>query len=169
MNIHSLSIQILTIGLGATALMDLWLVMIKRLGLPTQSFALVGRWLGHVIKGNWHNPSIAKSPPVRGELELGWIAHYTLGVLFAMLLVLLLGQEWLKAPTPLPAVIFGLLTVLIPWLIVQPAMGAGVMSSKTQHPLKSCIRNLLNHAVFGFGLYVSALLYQVLCVDLIQF
>jgi hypothetical protein len=36
-------------------------------------------------------------------------------------------------------------------------MGAGVASSRTPTPMKNILRSLLNHAVFGLGLYLSAL------------
>lgn len=167
MDKYLLIAQILIVGLGATALMDVWLLAIQRLGVPTQSFAMVGRWLGHVRKGTWFHPAISKSAPVRGELVMGWIAHYTTGLLFALSLVLIEGADWLKEPTPLPALVFGVVTVLVPWLIVQPAMGAGLASSKTPSPLQSRIRNVLNHAIFGLGLYVSAWLSQI-CLSTIN-
>ena len=41
-------IRTVAIGIGATALMDLWLTLLKALGLPTLNFALLGRWVGHM-------------------------------------------------------------------------------------------------------------------------
>jgi hypothetical protein len=35
-------------------------------------------------------------------------------------------------------------------------MGAGIASSRTPAPLTNSLRSLANHAVFGLGLYVSA-------------
>ena len=39
------------VGIGATAVMDAWLLLLSRLGVPTASFALVGRWIGHFCCG----------------------------------------------------------------------------------------------------------------------
>lgn len=39
---------------------------------------------------------------------------------------------------------------------MQPAMGAGLASSRTPTPLKNCLRSLITHAVFGGGLYGAA-------------
>jgi hypothetical protein len=36
--------RIALIGVGATAVMDLWLVLLKALNVPTLNFALIGRW-----------------------------------------------------------------------------------------------------------------------------
>lgn len=147
----------LAIGFGATALMDLWLTLLKALGLPTLNFALLGRWVGHMPRGRWSHLGIAKSAPVRGELALGWVAHYATGITFALLLAALAGPYWLRAPSLLPALCFGIATVLLPLFVMQPAMGAGVASSRTATPLLNCLKSLANHTVFGLGLYAAAL------------
>jgi Protein of unknown function (DUF2938) len=84
------------------------------------------------------------------------VTHYLIGIAYAALLVGLEGAAWLKQPTVLPALVFGVLTVAAPWFVMQPAMGAGVLALKTPTPLKIGLRNLANHSVFGAGLYVAA-------------
>jgi hypothetical protein len=145
------------IGIGATAVMDLWLTLLKALGVPTLNFALLGRWVGHMPRGRWAHPGIAKAAPVRGELALGWAAHYATGIAFALLLAALAGPLWLRAPTLLPALGFGIATVLLPLFVMQPAMGAGVASSRTPTPALNVLKSLANHTVFGLGLYAAAL------------
>lgn len=144
------------VGIGATAVMDAWLVLLSRLGVPTTSFAMVGRWVGHMPRGQFAHATIAKAPAVRHELVLGWLTHYAIGIAYAALLVATQGGTWLEQPTLLPALAVGAATVLAPWFVMQPAMGSGFLASKTPAPLKNCLRNLANHAVFGAGLYVAA-------------
>lgn len=148
--------RILLIGIGATAVMDLWLQLLRRLGVATQGFGLIGRWVGHLLRGRLAHVAIARAEPIPGELALGWLTHYAVGVGFAGLLMLVSGPAWMAAPTPWPALAVGVLTVLAPLLVMQPAMGAGFFASKTPSPLKGCLRSLLNHTVFGLGLYLSA-------------
>jgi len=150
--------RIAFIGILATAAMDLWQLLLRRLRIPTMDFALLGRWLGHALKGRWMHAAIAKSPPVRGEAALGWSAHYAIGIGFAALLAGLAGMDWLRNPTPAPAFAFGLASVAAPWLLMQPAMGAGIASSRTATPGKNRLRSLATHLVFGAGLYLAALL-----------
>lgn len=149
---------VVLIGAGATVIMDAWLMVLKQLGVPTLNFAYIGRWIGNGPGFRWARDGIAKAPPVRGELLLGWIAHYAIGVLFAALLVGLCGADWARVPTLLPALSVGIATVLIPLFIMQPAMGAGIASSRTPRPLLNVMKSLVNHAVFGLGLYLAALL-----------
>jgi hypothetical protein len=144
------------IGIGATATMDVWLWLLSRLGVPTTSFAMVGRWVGHLARGRFTHVAIAKALPVRNELGLGWLTHYVIGVVYAALLVAMQGKAWLEQPTFLPALVFGVVTVAAPWFVMQPAMGAGFLALKTPTPLKNCLRNMANHAVFGTGMYLTA-------------
>lgn len=148
--------RIFFIGIGATALLDLWSLLLKRLNVPTLDFALLGRWVGHLAQGRWAHDAIAKAPPVRGELAIGWLAHYAIGVAFAALLVAIVGTQWLRVPTLLPAVLVGVATVAAPLFVMQPAMGAGIASSRTRTPALNCLKSMANHTVFGAGLYLAA-------------
>ena len=148
--------RVVLIGAGATAVMDAWLFVLQRAGVPTLDFAFLGRWLGHLPRGRWFHAPIAKSPPVRGELALGWLLHYATGIVFAALLVVTCGVQWMQSPSLWPALAWGALTVAAPLLVLQPALGAGVASSKTPTPWKNTLRSLANHLVFGAGLYAAA-------------
>jgi hypothetical protein len=72
------------------------------------------------------------------------------------LLFRLQGADWMREPSPLPALVLGLCTVAAPLLVMQPAMGLGFAASKTAAPFKNCMRSMTNHMVFGLGLYLSA-------------
>lgn len=149
-------LRVIAIGVGATLLLDLWQLVLKTLKVPTLNFAYVGRWVGHWRHGQWAHTAIAKAAPIQGERLLGWAVHYATGLVFAALLLGLCGMEWARAPHLLPAVLFGMVTVAAPLLVMQPAMGAGIASSKTPTPLFNCLKSVINHIVFGLGLYVAA-------------
>ncbi|WP_420832912.1 DUF2938 domain-containing protein [Pseudomonas kermanshahensis] len=146
----------LLIGVGATVIMDLWGVLLRRLGIPTLNFAMVGRWAGHVMKGRVRHDAIAKAEPVANELVLGWVIHYVIGVLFAVMLVGMVGEGWLSAPTLWPALVWGVATVVAPLCFMQPVMGAGFFASRTPTPGRNCLKSLVTHTVFGVGLFLSA-------------
>lgn len=101
----------LLIGVGATVIMDLWGILLRRLGIPTLNFAMVGRWAGHLMKGRARHEAIAKAEPVANEVAWGWLIHYGIGVLFAVMLVGMVGEGWLGAPTLWPALAWGVVTV----------------------------------------------------------
>jgi hypothetical protein len=156
MTLHPHIAPIVLAGLGATAVMDLWLVVLARLGVQGLNIAFIGRWVGHLGRGTVAHAAIARADPIRHERPLGWFAHYATGIAFAALLVAIVGPDWIERPTPGPAVALGVATVLAPWGLMQPAMGLGFAASKTATPWRSALRSLANHAVFGLGLYLSA-------------
>jgi hypothetical protein len=149
-------VRSLLIGAGATVIMDLWAALLRRFGVPSLDFALLGRWLGHLPRGRWLHEGIAKSAPVRGERLFGWCAHYAIGVSFASLLLALFGLEWARSPSLGPALLVGLVTVLAPLFVLQPALGAGIASSRTPRPVFNTLKSVVTHVVFGFGLFLAA-------------
>jgi len=150
------------IGAGATLVIDLWAALLRRFGVPSLSFALLGRWIGHLPSGRWIHESISRAKPVRHELIIGWLAHYAIGVSFGELLLALFGSSWAQSPTLGPALLVGVATVSAPLFILQPALGAGVASSKTARPLFNTLKSLTTHVVFGVGLFSAALVANVL-------
>ncbi|HET7131874.1 MAG TPA: DUF2938 family protein, partial [Gammaproteobacteria bacterium] len=115
------------IGIGATAATDLWAIVRQRwLNVPAPDFGLVGRWLAHMPRGRFRHERIAAAAAVPGERVIGWAAHYLIGIAFAALLLAITGLDWIRHPTVLPALSFGVATVLAPFLLMQPGMGAGI-------------------------------------------
>jgi len=156
MTIVEASTRVVLVGVGATAVMDIWLTALRKMGSQTQSFAMIGRWVGHLFRGKFSHSAIGKAQSIRGELTWGWLTHYAVGIAFAGLLVGVQGIAWMRSPSLLPAIAVGFCTVVIPLFVMQPAMGAGFAASRTPTPLKNCIRSMANHTVFGAGLYLSA-------------
>jgi hypothetical protein len=145
-------------GLGATLAFDLWGLLLKRLfGIAPSNICLVGRWLRGMLAGRFRHVNIAAAPQEPGECATGWIAHYSIGVMFAGVFVAFAGSGWLANPKPVPAIAFGAVTVLAPFVIMQPAMGLGVAAAKTANPAQARLRSLLNHIAFGAGLYLFGL------------
>jgi len=68
------------------------------------------------------------------------------------------GNNWLQHPTLIPAIVFGIVTVGAPFLIMQPAFGLGIAASNASRPMQARLRGLMNHTVFGIGLYLFGLL-----------
>ncbi len=146
-------------GLGATLTFDLWGLFLKRAFKITPSnICLVGRWLRYMPAGIFKHANIGSTPRKSAECAIGWMAHYTIGITFASAFVTLVGPDWLQHPTLMPAIGFGCITVLAPFFIMQPAFGLGFAASKTPNPTQARFRSLMNHAAFGVGLYLFALL-----------
>ena len=146
------------IGIGATLVMDLWNLFLKRgFGIPSLNYCLLGRWVSHMPGGTLRHANIAAASQKPYECPVGWIVHYSTGVMFALAFVVLASGDWLVRPTVLPALLFGIGTVVFPFFIMQPSFGLGIAASKTPKPAQARLKSLATHIVFGVGLYVCAL------------
>jgi hypothetical protein len=153
-----MEIKILLTGIGATAVMDLWSLLRRALfKTPAPDFGLVGRWIAYLPRGKFRHASIKSTPAVRGEKWVGWVSHYAIGIAFASILVPIGGGHWFDEPTLFAAMVAGIVTVLAPFLIMQPGMGAGLAASRTPRPAAARLQSLVTHSVFGFGLYIAAI------------
>jgi hypothetical protein len=150
----------LLIGVGGTALLDLWARLLKAtLGLPTPPWHLVGRWFAGMRNGQFvHRNGIMNSPQVPDELAIGWFMHYAIGVMFAAVVLIIWGVQWAHSPSFAPALIVGLVTVAAGWFILQPGMGVGVACNKAPNPNVARMQNVIGHVVFATGMYGTALL-----------
>jgi hypothetical protein len=146
------------IGIGATLGMDLWNLFLKRtFSLPSLNYCLLGRWLRHMPDGIVRHASIAAASRKPHECTFGWIAHYTIGVVFALVFIVLASPGWLARPTLLRALLYGIATVVFPFFIMQPSFGLGIAASRTPNPMQARLKSLATHTVFGAGLYLCAL------------
>jgi len=148
----------IAVGIGATLVMDLWNLFLKRtFNIPSLNYCLLGRWLRHMPEGTFRHASISAAPPKSFECTVGSIAHYTIGIVFALVLVVFTSGDWLVRPTLLPALLYGIGTVVFPFFIMQPSFGLGIAASRTPNPTQARLKSLMTHTVFGVGLYVCAL------------
>ncbi|HSE46969.1 MAG TPA: DUF2938 domain-containing protein [Gemmatimonadales bacterium] len=148
----------IAMGLGATLIMDLWNLFLKRaFSIPSLNYCLLGRWVSHMPSGTFRHARIATAPAKPHECTVGWVAHYSIGIVLALVFVLVVSGEWMARPTPLPALLFGIGTVVFPFFILQPSLGLGVASSRTPNPVHARLKSLATHTVFGVGLYVCGL------------
>lgn len=146
------------LGLGASVILDGWALGRRSIaGVPMLDYGWLTRWLAGLPVGRLRLvPGQATS--LNGiERALGWGLHYAIGVVYAGVFLLITGPGWMDQPSVLPALVFGIVTVLAPFLILQPALGRGVFASRTPAPWTARLQTLLNHGVFGVGLYATAL------------
>lgn len=145
------------LGLGATLTFDLWALFLKHAFKITPSnICLVGRWLRYMPAGTFKHSNIVSAPRKSAECAVGWIAHYIIGATFAVIFVAFVGNNWLQHPTLIPAIVFGVVTVLAPFFVMQPSLGFGFAAAKMPNPTQVRLRSLMNHTAFGVGLYLFA-------------
>lgn len=151
-------------GVVATLFTDIWGIARRvLLGVPAPDYGLVGRWFACMARGRFRHDAIAAAPKVRGERLVGWAGHYLIGIVFAALLAVVAGPDWFARPVLVPALLLGMVTVLAPFLLMQPGMGAGIAASRTRNPARARLHSFITHTVFGLGLYAGGWVARLLC------
>jgi len=111
--------RVALIGIGATAIMDVWLLLLKRLHVPTLNFALLGIYIGVIPVGLgmlWH-------PFMRGlrRRTMDAILALTLGLLVFLLIDT--ASEGLEKAAAVPGSLQGLIlfgaSALLAYLLIQ--------------------------------------------------
>jgi len=143
-------------GLFATVVLDLWQRLVHAVaGIPPANWAFVGRWFAYIPRGRLVHRPIADTPHVEGELALGWTLHYLIGLAYGFAYVGLLVYGLDRQPSLLNGFVFGLCSVVIPWFILQPGLGIGVMGRLAPKPAVPMLNALANHIIYGIALFVG--------------
>lgn len=146
------------LGLGASLIMDGWAVLRRQLtGAPMLDYGWLTRWITGLPAGRL-SLSVGPGDPLTAlERAIGWALHYAIGAVYAGVFLLIVGAGWSASPAMTPALVFGAITALAPFLILQPALGRGLFACRTPSPRAARVQTMLTHLVFGLGLYATAL------------
>jgi len=145
--------QVIAAGIGACIVFDLWQrVFAVFSGIPPSNWGMVGRWLLGLLGGRGLIARDLAARPARpNEAVAGWILHYVVAVGYAVLYAVLMQAGWLGAGL-VDGLVFGVISVVVPWFFFMPAMGNGMMARRTPNPPLACAVALVMHAVFGLAL-----------------
>jgi len=157
--LNSLVGRSILIGVIATLTGDLWQSLLPVVaGLPPANWGLIGRWVAWMRRGKFTHHPITATPAVRGEVAIGWMFHYAVGIFYAALYLLIVRQGLGYEPTLISALAFALILLAAPWFVMQPALGQGFMAARTPKPAVARAISISVHACFGVGLYLGALI-----------
>ena len=146
----------LIVGVLATVTMDAVAVIALRLGIagrgPRRTGPdLIGRWVGYLLRGKFRHTNILQTPSLRGELALGFAAHYSIGIVLTFVYLGLLLMAHAK-PTALSAILYGLATTVLPWFLMFPSQGMGWLGKDAPGDAHLARVSLFNHFIFGVGI-----------------
>jgi len=147
-------------GIFATVVLDLWQrVLWAATGIPPTNWGIIGRWFGHMPRGRFMHQAIAAAEPVPNEHAIGWTMHYLIGIAYGFVYVGLVAFVLKGTPSLLNGFVFGLISVVVPWFMMQPALGLGPMGVKAPNPAVPRYTALVAHCLYGIALYAGAALY----------
>ena len=146
----------IVVGIFATLTMDLGGTFLRRIGLIAGlDPRLIGRWFASLAGGHPFHRSILDAPPVRGELAVAFVCHYAIGVSLALIFYAVQTALPLRISAAAEAALalgYGMLTNALPYLIMYPAMGFGVLGLAAPRDLLLTRSAFALHVLYGAGL-----------------
>lgn len=174
-------------GVPSVLAFDLWCLLTRTMGIVVVEWGLLGRWAIGLFRGkvsicdSCHH--VRKNGGdirpagfalrllchqgkcddfarlTRGELLLGWCLHYTIAIGWVLMVPLIWGWGYLRAPTLIPALLVGfVLSSLVGYLVTLPALKLGKINHG-RHTLQVNILMLAGNAVFAMAIYGFSCLY----------
>ncbi|MDD0853634.1 DUF2938 family protein [Halobacteriovorax sp. GB3] len=140
------------IGILATLFMDLWALTLKKIfSISGLDYRFVGRWVYHFKNLKYFHESIFQSSAYKHEQFLGTFTHYAIGIIFAKVLLL-----WQQNPSLIHCLAIGVITLIAPLFIMQPAFGMGIGASKMPAKFIIWLKSFNAHVSYGLGLYLAS-------------
>ncbi len=151
-------------GIWATVFMDSLAKILSRRCLiyPFIIPEAMGRWFLYMFKGKFKHADINRTPPISNERRWYYISHYLIGIILAGIYLLFI-QIFLETSESIwLAPVYGICTVALAWFWLLPSIGLGIMAKKSAKRNLILRTNFINHANFGFGLFVWFLFFRQL-------
>ena len=143
-------------GIVGAVLMDIAETLAARMGITSGvSVALVGRWTVALTQGVFSHRDIRQTSPYRNEVAAGWVFHLLIGGGGVALLFPLLWPADVLPQQPLPYLLFGLATSVLPWFILLPSFGWGWWGRNGPKGSNALLASPLSHLPYGLGIWLA--------------
>lgn len=142
-------------GMVGAVLMDITETYAAKWGITSGvNVALIGRWFLGMLQGRFTYTNILNATPLALEVKAGWALHFLVGgggVALGYPIFFQLTGLPLPLNHILSGLLFGLLTSLLPWLMLLPAFGWGFFGRRGPTGSNAFLASTLSHIPYGFG------------------
>jgi uncharacterized membrane protein YagU involved in acid resistance len=118
--------------------------------IGTAVMTAVGLWIAPLMGMPPMNPAEMLAGAMGGMMALGWIAHFMIGTVLAVIYAF--TAPWLPGPPVLRGALYGIAPFLVAQIAVMPMMGMPVFSGSAVMAMGSLIGHLIYGGVVG-GVY----------------
>lgn len=118
--------------------------------IGTAVMTAVGLWVAPLMGMPPMNPAEMLAGPMGGSMALGWMAHFAIGTILALIYAVV--APWLPGPPAVRGALYGLAPFLVAQIVLMPMMGMPVFSGSVAMAMGSLIGHLIYGAVVG-GVY----------------
>ncbi len=91
---------------------------------------------------------------MKNERIVGWIGHYFTGGVVALTYPAIFLGLSIAVPgnNVIPGLIWGLGTVLLPWLVLFPGFGWGLFGTRSPQNVRPLLSPIVEHSIYGLGM-----------------
>ena len=118
---------------------------------------MVGHWVFRLNSGTVFHDYITVELAFSYENFMGWVFHYLVGLIYGVIFVVVIGEQWLSEPTFMPVWLYAIATISAGWFLLSPRLGLGMALANTENPFKGRFMGPLSHSIFGLGMWFGAL------------
>lgn len=115
--------------------------------IGTAVMTAVGVWAAPLMGMPPMNPAEMLAGPMGGSLALGWMAHFALGIILALIYAAV--APWLPGPPSIRGALYGLAPFLMAQMVVMPMMGMPLFSGSAAMAMGSLVGHLIYGAIVG--------------------
>ncbi len=98
--------------------------------------------------------NINESSSAKNEKIVGRIGHYFTGGVVALTYPAIFPGLSIAVPgnNAIPGLIWGLVTVLLPWLVLFPGFGWGLFGARSPRNVRPLLSPIVEHSIYGLGM-----------------
>ncbi|MFW2372562.1 MAG: DUF2938 family protein [Gammaproteobacteria bacterium] len=153
-------------GLVGASFMDITESYLSKLGINSGvNGTYIAKWVHGLARGQFYHSNIDNTPALDHEFIIAALFHYIIGggavALGYAVLISLQYAPLMAWHIPL-SIAFGLMTCMLPWFILMPAIGKGVLGTKMAMGAKPVLAPILSHIAYGLGIGITLFIYDVL-------
>lgn len=159
----SLIFEVVAVGIFACIIFDLWQRIFQSLtSIPPSNWSMVGRWFFNLLNRQVLFVSdLNNVPKFKNETIAGWSLYYAIAIGYSSVYIILNKFNFLVVGL-IDGMIFGIISVVVPWFFFLPALGNGVLARLTPKPILVCSLALMMHTIFGVSIGTGYLVFDLI-------
>jgi len=146
--------EIVFMGIFSTIIMDIGYVFLKvtKIAKGSMEPQFLGRWILNMFNGEFLQENIQMATQMNLEKPVSIIIHYLTGIFLVGIFLLLRNKIKIFPGSIHMGLVFGWITILLPWFFFYPCIGFGFMGLDTLEGSNNIVYSIIYHSFFGLGI-----------------
>jgi len=148
--------EIIFMGIFSTLIMDIGEEIVKALFPIKESIApqFLGRWILNMFNGVFIHDNIQTANHFGFEIPVAISFHYFTGIFLVGIFLWLRNNIKIFPSSMYMGLVYGWVTILLPWLIMFPALGFGFFGLGAHNDINNIIASIIAHSFYGLGITI---------------